>query len=123
MSFLAAALRRQTTATRSKIEVVFVTVDPRRDTPAALRNWLNHYDASFIGLTGTQAQIRAAEQASGAPLAPPERTKGSDYAVQHSSLVFAYSPDGRAHVVYAEGFSPRDYALDMPILLDFRSPR
>ena len=123
MGYIAAALRRQTPAARRKIEVVFVTVShPRRDTPAVLRNWLRRYDASFVGLTGTPGQIRTAEQASGAPLAPPEKPKGSNYAVQHSSLVFAYSPDGRAHVVYADGFSPRDYAHDMPILLGFRTP-
>lgn len=119
MGYIAAALRRQTRATRRKIEVVFVTVDPHRDTPSVLRTWLGHYNPAFVGLTGTQSQVRAAEQASGAPLAPPERPKGSNYAVQHSSIVFAYSPDDRAHVVYAEGFSPRDYAHDMPILASF----
>ncbi len=122
MRYIAAALRQQQPATRSQVQVVFVTVDPRRDTPAVLRNWLGRYGASFVGLTGTRAQIRAAEQASGAPLAPPERARGSNYAVQHSSLVFAYSPDGRAHVVYAEGSSVRDYAHDMPILVAFRAP-
>lgn len=123
MAYIEAALRRQEPAARRRIEVVFVTVDPRRDTPAVLRRWLGRYDASFVGLTGTQHQIRAAEQSSGVPLAPPEKPKGADYAVQHSSLVFAYSPDGRAHVVYAEGFSPRDYAHDMPILLGFHASR
>lgn len=123
MGYIAAALRRQARALRRKIEVVFVTVDPGRDTPAVLRNWLGRYDASFVGLTGTPGQIRTAERDSGAPLAPAETPKGSNHAVQHSSLVFAYSPDSRAHVVYAEGFSPRDYAHDMPILVGFRAPR
>ncbi|HZQ15272.1 MAG TPA: SCO family protein [Gaiellaceae bacterium] len=121
MSDIAAALRRQAPATRGKIEVVFVTVDPARDTPAVLRRWLRRYDASFVGLTGTLSRIRAAERAAGAPLAAPEKPAGAAYAVQHSTLVFAYSPDGRAHVVYADGFTARDYAHDMPILVGFAS--
>ncbi len=121
MADIAAALRRQPEAIRRQIEVVFVTVDPRRDTAPALRSWLKHYGSSFVGLTGSERQIRLAEQASGIPLAPPEKAKGGVYSVQHSSIVLAYSPDDRAHVAYADGFTAGDYAHDMPILLRYRT--
>ena len=53
----------------------------------------------------------------------PNAGKSADYQVEHSSFLFAYSPDGRAHVVYAQGFKPSDYAHDLPLLLKFRSPQ
>jgi protein SCO1/2 len=119
MATIAAALRRQPAAVRRRIEVVFVTVDPRRDTAPVLRSWLRRYGPSFVGLTGSQSQIRAAEAASGIPLAAPERQTGVDYSVSHSTLVLAYSPDNQAHVVYSDGFSAGAYAHDMPILLTY----
>ena len=109
---LAAAMRR-------RVEVVFVTVDPRRDTPHVLRAWLSHYDPAFVGLTGSERQIRAAESAAGVPLAPLEHQSGTNYAVQHSSFVLPYSPDGVAHVLYTQGFVSTDYAHDLPLLLQF----
>jgi protein SCO1 len=114
---LAAALHRQPADVRGRVEVVFVTVDPRRDTERVLRAWLNHFNHAFIGLTGTQNQIMAVERQAGVPLAPPEKVTGKNYSVAHSSLVLPFSPDGRAHVVYTLGFHTADYAHDMPLLL------
>jgi len=119
MSDLTYALRVQPAAIRRRVAVVFVTVDPRRDTPAVLRKWLNHYNTSFVGLTGTRAQLDVAEAQAGVPPAPEEKETGKNYSVAHSSLLFAYSPDDRAHVVYAQGFKPSDYAHDVRILLRF----
>jgi protein SCO1/2 len=119
MSYLSAALHREPAAVRSRVDVVFVTVDPRRDTRRELRGWLDHFDHSFIGLTGSKAGIAAAERAAGVPLAAPEPVKGGGYSVAHSTLVIAYSPDGVAHVAYSEGFHTSDYAHDMPLLLRY----
>jgi len=106
------ALRRQPPAVGRRVEVVFVTVDPHHDTKRRLRTWLDHFSRSFVGLTGTEAQIEHAERAAGIPYVRGVYT-------QHSSLVLPFSPDGRAHVVYAQGFRPADYAHDLPLLLDY----
>jgi protein SCO1/2 len=116
---IAYALRRVNPDVRRQIEVVFVTVDPRRDKPRVLRAWLNHFNPSFVGLTGSEHQIQAAESAAGVPFALPQKQRGTNYAVQHSSLVLPYSPDNRAHVVYTQGFHSSDYAHDMPLLLSY----
>ena len=113
MSDLAAALRREPASVRRHVEVVFVTVDPRRDTLPVLRAWLGHFDRSFVGLRGTFSQIVAAEHAAGVPVAPSRKT------IEHSSFLLPYSPDGRAHVVYTQGFRTTDYAHDMPLLLKY----
>jgi protein SCO1/2 len=119
MADLASAFHHQPRDLRRRIEVVFVTVDPRRDTPHLLRAWLNHFGRSFVGLRGSDRQIRAAEKAAGVPLAPPEKVRGGNYSVAHSTLVLPYSPDGHAHVVYTQGFRSADYAHDMPLLLRY----
>jgi protein SCO1 len=122
MSYLAYALKSQPPAIRKQVSVVFVTVDPRRDTGPALRQWLNHYNRGFVGLTGSLEQIGLVEHEAGVPTAVLEKSAkgGSDYAVEHSSILFVYSPDDRSHVVYASGFKPADYAHDLPLLLKFR---
>ena len=95
---------------------------PARDKPEpVLRNWLNHYSRSFVGLTGTLRQIGDVEHQAGVPTAILPKKRGvARYQVEHSSVLFVYSPDDRAHVVYATGFKPQDYAHDLPILLKFR---
>jgi len=119
MAEIAYAYHRQPLALRRRILVVFVTVDPHRDTRPVLRAWLNHFDKAFVGLRGSERQIQAAERSAGIPLAPPEKTGSGNYTVAHSSFVFPFSPDGHAHVVYAQGFRPADYAHDMPLLLRY----
>jgi protein SCO1 len=123
MSYLAYALHQQPAAIRRQVAVVFVTVDPRRDTGPVLRTWLDHYNRSFVGVTGTLRQIGDVEHQAGIPTAikDPNAGKNAAYQVEHSSILFVYSPDGRAHVVYAQGFQPSDYAHDLPLLLKFRS--
>jgi protein SCO1/2 len=119
MSLLSYAIRQQPAVVRRRIVVVFVTVDQRRDTLKVLRTWLDHYSNAFVGLRGTPQQIDAAEEAACVPPAPRETQSGGDYSVPHSSLLFAYSPDGLSHVIYATGFSSIDYGHDMPLLLRF----
>ena len=78
--------------------------------------------------SGPKPIARASTHRRPLQLAVPRRPeplagKNAGYQVEHSSFLFAYSPDGRAHVVYAQGFKPADYAHDRPLLLKFRSPQ
>jgi protein SCO1/2 len=121
MSYIRYALSRQPASIRKQVAVVFVTVDPARDKGPVLRQWLNHYSRGFVGLTGSLAQIGEAEHLAGVPTAILQKRKGAaTYNVEHSSVLFVYSPDDRSHVVYATGFKPQDYAHDLPLLLKFR---
>ena len=121
MSYVKYALSRQPASIRKQVAIVFVTVDPARDKPKVLRNWLNHYGKSFVGLTGSLSQIGDVEHLAGVPTAILQKKRGvARYEVEHSSVLFVYRPDDRSHVVYATGFKPQDYAHDLPILLEFR---
>ena len=67
MANIAAVLDEVSGEVNAKIKVVFVTTDPGCDTPAVIRKWLDNFDVTFIGLTGTQAQITKAERAAVCP--------------------------------------------------------
>src|SRR5215472_10965548 len=61
MSMIAQALKKTPPAAANRIKVVFITTDPERDDPKALRTYLDHFNRSFIGLTGSAAAIDAAQ--------------------------------------------------------------
>lgn len=68
MADLAAARRSLRPSVAEGLHVVFVTVDPKRDTPPVLHRWLTRYDPSFVGLRGSEATVHAAERSLYAPV-------------------------------------------------------
>jgi protein SCO1/2 len=139
MADVAAALRTTTPEIRSATRVVFVTTDPKRDTPAVMKRWLGQFSHDFIGLVGTQAELDAAQKATGIQPAYPDgltptvpgkpnehvTEKGTaphkhfgplGYAVSHSAVTFAYDTANRLPVIYPGGVTPSDIAADLPLL-------
>ena len=123
MANLAAVLRQAEPEVRSRVQVVFVTTDPERDTPERLRRWLGAFDPSFVGLVGPDSLVHAAQvtvnvaPAFRQPL--PDVDPDSAYGVGHAGQVIAFSPDDdRAHVVYPFGTRQQDWAADLPKLLE-----
>lgn len=96
--------------------VVFVTVDPDRDTPEVLRAWLDNFDPGFVGLTGTAEEIETAERAAGIPVAT-RIGDGPDYTMGHGGQVLAYAPDGLSYTIYTFGTRQTQWVHDLPILL------
>lgn len=99
-------------------KVVFVGVDRERDTPDAIRRFLARFDPTFIGLTGTDAELVAAQEAAQVAVAITEEPEepGGDYLVGHASQILAYTADDLAHVVYPFGVRQQDWVNDLPIL-------
>lgn len=98
-------------------KVVFVTTDPERDTPERLRKWLDRFDPDFIGLTGTQEQVKQAQLAAAVAPAEKEATEKESYGVSHAAYLIAYSKDNQAHLLYPSGVRQRDWANDLPRLV------
>lgn len=120
MTNLAAVLDELRPSERSRVQVVFVTTDPERDTPERLRSWLDRRNATFVGLRGPMETVNEAQRKLGLPAsarqAPGEAADG--YAVGHASQVLAFTPDGRARLAYPFGTRQADWAHDLPILVD-----
>jgi protein SCO1/2 len=96
-------------------QVVFVTVDPKRDTPARLKSYLAHFDERFIGLTGSRADLDRFAGQLGAGSEPSGRG-----AIDHSASVFALDPQGRLAGVLLRPADPLRIVADLNTL---RAPR
>lgn len=117
MEMLASAMKKIPPAAAREIKVVFVTTDPGRDTPAVLRAYLDRFDRRFIGLTGSEQAIDAAQIA--ANLSPAKKSAvrpDGSYEVGHAAFVLAYTKDNRAHVIYPVGVPLDDWVHDLPLL-------
>jgi protein SCO1/2 len=117
MANLSAALKKPPTGIADQVKLVFVTTDPARDSPAVLRRWLDLFDRRFIGLTGTEGAIQAAERTAGVPVAAKTRSSNGDYGVSHANFVLACSKDNLAHVIHPGGVSGDDWVHDLPLLI------
>jgi protein SCO1 len=118
MANIAMGLKTMPTGFANQVKVVFVTTDPARDSPRVLRSWLDRFDERFIGLTGSEAAIEAAQRATGVPPARKTVLAGEDYAVGHASFVLAYTRDNLAHLIYPSGVTQMDWAHDLPHLVN-----
>ncbi|MDP1683223.1 MAG: SCO family protein [Burkholderiales bacterium] len=87
---------------------VFISVDPERDTPARLATYLSAFDRSFIGMTGTAAQIEALERSMATFHRKQTPSASGDYQVSHSGEIFLLDPAGR---VYARFVPPLETSV------------
>ena len=114
---LAAGLRQLPASVRDEIVVVFVGVDSARDQPERVREWLDHFDPRFVGLTGSDEQLATAQRAALVPTAfVDERRADGGYTVAHASWVLVYTPDDQAHLRYGIGTTPAQWAHDLGVL-------
>jgi protein SCO1 len=97
------------------IEVVFVTVDPDRDTAELVRRYLDNFSARFVGLSGTAEELRAAQEAAGVPVATFDGD-GPNYTVSHAAWVIAYGRDGLNHAIYPFGTRQSQWENDLQAL-------
>ncbi len=118
MHMIADALRKLPPAMAGQFKVVFVSTDPGRDTPQVLRMYLDHFNKGFIGLTGSQEAIEAAQAAANLPTAKKGTVRpNGNYEVGHSAFVLAYTKDNLAHVIYPVGLKSDDWVHDLPFLI------
>lgn len=110
-----AAARRQLGAAAADVQVLYVTVDPQRDVPERLRKFLASFDSTFIGGTGTEAQLAAVRKDYG--VSANRIPYGDSYSYAHSSFTYLIDRRGRIRALMPYGHSPDDYVNDLTILL------
>ncbi len=77
------------------VKTVFVSVDPERDTPARLKDYVNFFHPNMVGVTGSKAEIDAAARKYGAIYARQDVGSTAGYVVDHSAWTYVVAPDGR----------------------------
>lgn len=123
MSNIALAKRALPKADQDKLEVVFVTTDPERDTPASLGSWLKAQDPGFTGLTGDFPTIQAGARQIGIGIDPPKKEKDGTIVSMHGAQVIAFSPKtDQGYVLYGEDATVDDYTKDLPKIIRGETP-
>jgi protein SCO1/2 len=79
----------------AKVQPIFITVDPARDTPAVMKQYVGAFDPRLIGLTGTEAQIAAVAKEYGVFYQKAQNSGSSDYLMDHMSQAILFDPDGK----------------------------
>jgi protein SCO1 len=102
----------------ARVQGVFVTLDPERDTPQVLKAYLANFDPTFVALRGTPEQTAAvAKDFKIFYQKVPGKTPGS-YTLDHSAAAYVYDPEGRLRLYTRYGSGPQALASDVKLLLD-----
>jgi len=103
-----------------KVRILFVTVDPARDPPALLRGYVRAFSSQAIGLRGSDAQLDALTKRYRVAYSHDAADAHGNYAVSHSSAVFAFDAEGRARLVIASELGAQEIAADLKRLVEAR---
>ena len=118
MQTLASAMTRLDDADREQVDVVFVTTDPARDDENALRDYLDRFDPTFVGLTGPLPTIIDVGRALAVAVEHGEKLPSGGYDVTHGTSVLGIDGNDEVPIVWTQGTSATQFASDVHQLLD-----
>jgi protein SCO1/2 len=101
----------------ARVQVMMVTIDPERDTPARLRAYMVHFNPTFLGLTGTPQEVAAVASRYGIYYRRDEPDARGDYLIDHTSMVIVIDPTGRVRLLFPFGTTVEAMASDLNHLL------
>lgn len=111
----AAEVKKLLGADGEKLQVIFITIDPERDTPPVMKAYTAAFDPSFVGLYGDAKRTReTADEFKAYYKAVPT---GGSYTMDHSALSYAFDPQGRLRLALRHEQTADDYAHDLRQLL------
>jgi protein SCO1/2 len=113
-----AKARRSLGAAGRDLQVIYVTVDPERDGARRMREFLASFDATFVGGTGTAAQLARVYRDYGVTVVKHAGSTPGAYGMEHSSFVYLIDRAGRIRAMVPYGESPEDVAHDAALLLE-----
>lgn len=101
----------------AKVQVLFVSVDPTRDTSDELANYVHAFDPAFVGLRGTPAQTKALAKRYRVSFTRQNDEPDGGYTMSHSSAIFIFDAEGKARLLANEDTPVGDFAADLPKLI------
>ena len=113
-----AAVKKQLGADGERVQGIFVTVDPERDTPELLKAYVDNFGAGFVALRGSPEETLAAAKHFKVFFAKvPGKTEAS-YTIDHTAGSYLFDPQGRVRLFTRHGTGPEALAHDLKLLLD-----
>lgn len=103
---------------RKDVQVLMITVDPERDTADTLAEYLEHFNSSFLGLTGDPEKIAEIATYYGVFFESRESDSVLGYEVQHTATTMLIDREGFPRLVFPFGTSPEDLAADLKYVLN-----
>lgn len=103
---------------RQQVDVLFISVDPGRDTPERLASYVDFFGERITGLTGTEPQLRALSKRYRTTFGYDEPDENGNYTVSHSSAVYVFDHKGRARLLLRPDLSPQQISEDLARLAD-----
>ncbi len=101
----------------ARVQVLFVTLDPARDTPELLAAYVPLFDPGFIGLRGDDATIAALAKEFKVFYTKQPGPTPDTYSIDHSTGSYAFDPQGRLRLLLRHGETPANVAADLKLLL------
>lgn len=118
LSRLSAALSQLDKDVRDDINVLFVSVDPKRDSPEDLKTYTAYYGPQFIGLTGTQEQLTQLTKSMRVTYGYGQPNENGFYLVSHSGAIFVFDRQGDARLLIGQDQSIKHITSDLRTLLE-----
>lgn len=112
-----ARVRAQLGSNGARVQGLFVTLDPRRDTPQLLSQYVPAFDPTFLGLYG-DVQVTAATAADFKVFYAPQKTDArGNYTIDHGGAIFVFDPQGRLRLLMRPGMAVDAMTADVAQLL------
>lgn len=102
---------------RSRVQVVFISVDPERDTPERTSSYAESVDPSFVGVTGTPEQIADVAAQYGIYYEKVEGSRATGYLVDHSATITVLNEAGRVELLWSPTVTAEQMAADLETML------
>jgi len=112
-----ASARKKLGADAGKVQVLFITADPERDTPDVLKQYVTAFDPTFLALRGTPEQTAKVAKAFKVIIQKNAGADANNYSVDHSSGTYVYDTTGRLRLYMSYGQSAELFAHDIAQLL------
>jgi protein SCO1/2 len=116
LSRLSRALEKLPEEQRKQTTVLFVSVDPQRDTPEDLKAYTNSYGASFVGLTAREPALRDLAKRYRTTFSYGEKNEQGHYDVSHSNAIFVFDGQGESRLLLRGSMDPEAIAHDLSTL-------
>lgn len=100
-------------------QVVFISVDPKRDDAKLLKGYAAYFDPAFLAATGSEDQLQTLTQPLGVAYTYGPADKTGNYSVDHSVAVFLIDPQGRETAVFSPPLEPKRMAADYRAILAY----